>query len=162
MKEDQLQCPVKFFISEPIPMALRLVSPWGLHTPGTYPIVQYIAQYTAYPSDCHSLERLSMAQRLQEATLWPGDCPYSPPQHTLASGTGIPMVPSIHSIQEGPGATQTTRLHSQPTESITKKPQRRQIQRKPDRGKYREIALAGGKYQRRSLQWQNWQTQTKA
>ena len=53
-------------------------------------------------------------------------------QHTLASGTGIPMVPSIHSLQEGPrGHTdyKTTRLHSQPTESITKMPRG---------GKYRE------------------------
>ena len=47
-------------------------------------------------------------------------------QRTLASGTGIPMVPSVHSIQEGPRG-QTTRLHCQPTESIM-----------PRRGKYRE------------------------
>ena len=44
----------------------------------------------------------------------------------------IPMVPSIHSLQECPrGHTdyKTTRLHSQPTESITKTPRG---------GKYRE------------------------
>ena len=37
----------------------------------------------------------------QKAALWPGTAPQSP-QHTLASGIGIPMVPSVHSLQEGP------------------------------------------------------------
>ena len=67
-----------------------------------------------------------MAHGLQEAALQPGTVPQSP-QHTLASGTGIPMLPSIHSLQEGPRshtAFKTTILHSQPTESIIKRIQR--------------------------------------
>ena len=63
-----------------------------------------------------------MAHKLQEAALWPGTAPQSL-QHTLASVRGIPMVPSIHSLQDsrsGHTDYKTTRLHSQPTESITK------------------------------------------
>ena len=102
--------------------------PWRTY-PGDCPI-------HCIPFRRHTLLPYSL-ERLQEA-LWPMDFrrpPYSlerppcgptylritspqaeqtqalpsSPQHTLASGTGIPMVPSIHSIQEGPRG-QTTRL----------------------------------------------------
>ena len=48
------------------------------------------------------------------------------------------MVPSIHSLQEGPrGHTdyKTTRLHSQPTESIRNSPEEANTEKKPSRGK---------------------------
>ena len=87
--------------------------------------------HTLLPSTQHTL---------QEAALWPGTAPQSL-QCTLASGTGIPMVPRIHSIQEGSrGHTdyRTTKLHSQPTKSI-KNPRGGKYREKPSGGKYREI-----------------------
>ena len=129
---------------------LRLVSPWGC--PGTYPVAQYIAQYTA---DCHTAQRgYPMAQRL----------PLQSPQHTqhtLASGRAYPAYPSFrnrhtHGTQltqhsrrpQGPDyktALPANREHNAQRRQNTEKAWQRQIQRnspeeaniekKPSRGK---------------------------
>ena len=62
-----------------------------------------------------------MAQGLQEATVQPGTAPQSP-QHTQLQAEHTQG--TQHTQQ-----AQTTRLHSQPTESITKQALKRQIQR---------------------------------
>ena len=85
-----------------------------------------------------------MTQRLQEAALQPrghpmaGDCPTVPPAYPSFKQS-IPMVPSVHSLQEGSGGHtdyKTTRLHSHPTESITKHPEEENTENteKPSRG----------------------------
>ena len=110
---------------------LRLVSLWGR------------PEHTLLPNTLHSTQHTP-----QEAALQPRDFrkpPYGPErlpysqettlqspqhtQHTLASGRAYPWYPAYTAFKKAPGATQTTRLHSQPTESITKNTQRRQIQR---------------------------------
>ena len=111
---NQLSVQWNFFV--PIPFTLRLVITLRLVSLWVCP------EHTLLPNTLPNTQHT-----LQEAALWPRDfrrLPYSQgiattvhTQHTLASGTGIPMVPSIHSIQEGPRGhiDYKTRLHSQPT-----------------------------------------------
>ena len=121
-----------------------------LGMPRAYPI----AQYTAY-----SLERLPYSPETS------GGCPMALrlPYSQETAPTVSPVYPSFrnrhtHGTQhtqhsrrpQGPDY-KTTRLHCQPTESIM--PRAGKIQRKPDRGKYREIA------QRRQIQRKAYQRQ---
>ena len=98
---------------------LRLVSPLGCPGNPAYPTAQrgypMAREHTLLPNTLPSTQQTIIQPR--EAALQPTDfrsCPMAlrPPfgqettptvsQHTLASGTGIPMVPSIHSLQERP------------------------------------------------------------
>ena len=127
---------------------LRLVLLWGC------------PEHTLLPNTLHTAWRgYPTAQRLQEttiqpreATLWPTDF-RRPPYGQETAPTVSPAYPAYPSFRNrhthGTQCTQpsrrpqepdykTTRLHCQPTESIM--PRGGKIQRKPDRGKYREIA----------------------
>ena len=116
---------------------LRLVSLWGR------------SEHTLLPNTLHTLQETAIQPR--EATLQPRDFerpPYGQETAPTVSPAypaypaypsfrqSIPMVPSVPSKHTD---HKTTRLQILPA-NREHNAQKRQIQRKPDRGKYREIA----------------------
>ena len=126
---------------------LRLVSPLGCPGNPAYPTAQrgypMAREHTLLPNTLPSTQQTIIQPReaaLQptdfrrlpygpEATLRPGDYPYSLPAYPSFRNRHTHGTQHTQSSRKAPGATQTTRLHSQPTESITNNAQRRQIQR---------------------------------
>ena len=126
---------------------LRLVSPLGCPGNSAYPTAQrgypMAREHTLLPNTLPSTQQTIIQPReaaLQptdfrrlpygpEATLRPGDYPYSLPAYPSFRNRHTHGTQHTQSSRKAPGATQTTRLHSQPTESITNNAQRRQIQR---------------------------------